>query len=223
MSSISFLLTTVLTIVLFCIATKQSLRFVILLMGWLLIIGIPANANFFLNTTAIPPRFLIALIVTLILSVILFRRSVVEKMDQNRLIAIHIVRLPVELILYNLFVQKLIPSIMTYEGWNFDIIMGVTAICILLIQLLSKTRFHKRILIAWNVSGIILLTTIVSIAILSSPLPIQQFAFEQPNIAVLQFPYVYLPTCIVPMVYLSHFFALKKLMNQEQGIRIKTN
>jgi hypothetical protein len=56
------------------------------------------------------------------------------------------------------------------------------------------------------------LFNIVLTAILSAPLPIQQLAFEQPNIAVMYFPFVYLPGFIVPIVLFSHLVSLKKLM-----------
>ena len=42
----------------------------------------------------------------------------------------------------------------------------------------------------------------------------QQLAFEQPNIAVLRFPYVLLPGIVVPLVGLSHLLHLKQLLTQ---------
>jgi len=56
------------------------------------------------------------------------------------------------------------------------------------------------------------LFNIVLTAILSAPLPIQQLAFDQPSIAVMYFPFVYLPGFIVPIVLFSHLVSLKKLM-----------
>lgn len=57
---------------------------------------------------------------------------------------------------------------------------------------------------------------IVVVAILSTQTPMQQFGFNQPNRAVLRFPYIYLPTVIVPFVAAAHGWSLKKLW-------IKTN
>jgi hypothetical protein len=56
------------------------------------------------------------------------------------------------------------------------------------------------------------LFNIVLTAILPAPLPIQQLAFDQPKIAVMYFPFVYLPGFIVPIVLFSHLVSLKKLM-----------
>jgi hypothetical protein len=61
-----------------------------------------------------------------------------------------------------------------------------------------------------------LLINIVSNAILSAPFPFQQFAFDQPNIAVLYFPFIWLPCCVVPLVLLSHLAAIRQLSNYEK-------
>jgi hypothetical protein len=55
------------------------------------------------------------------------------------------------------------------------------------------------------------LFNIVLTAILSAPLPIQQLAFEQPNIAVLYFPFTFLPGFIVPIVLFSHLVVISKI------------
>jgi hypothetical protein len=41
------------------------------------------------------------------------------------------------------------------------------------------------------------------------------FAFDQPNIAVLYFPFNWLPSCIVPLVLLSHLAAIRQLLYDE--------
>jgi len=99
---------------------------------------------------------------------------------------------------------------MTFHGWNFDMVMGISAFIILVYHLILKRKINYNFFIIWNRIGIVLLLIIVSLAILSSPLPIQQFAFEQPNIAVLEFPYCFLPTCIVPVVLMSHSLLIQK-------------
>jgi hypothetical protein len=41
----------------------------------------------------------------------------------------------------------------------------------------------------------------------------QQIAFDQPNIGVMYFPFVWLPACIVPLVLLSHLASLYQLVS----------
>jgi hypothetical protein len=63
----------------------------------------------------------------------------------------------------------------------------------------------------WNLVCLGLLLNIILNAVLSAPVPFQKFAFDQPNIAVLYFPFVWLPSCVVPLVLLSHLAAIRKL------------
>jgi hypothetical protein len=63
----------------------------------------------------------------------------------------------------------------------------------------------------WNFICLGLLVNIIVNAVLSAPFPFQQFGFSQPNIAVLYFPYVWLPCGIVPLVLLSHLAVIRQL------------
>jgi hypothetical protein len=45
---------------------------------------------------------------------------------------------------------------------------------------------------------------------MSAPGPLQQIAFEQPNVGIAYFPFVLLPTIIVPMVLFAHIAILRK-------------
>ncbi len=104
---------------------------------------------------------------------------------------------------------------MTFQKWNFDILMGFSALVLLAYTLLTNRKFNKQFFIIWNVTGIVFLLFIISFTILSSPLPIQQFAYEQPNIAVLEFPYCLLPTCVEPVVLMSHILLLQFTLREE--------
>lgn len=40
---------------------------------------------------------------------------------------VHIIRIPVELVLYRLFLNGIVSELMTFKGRNFDILAGITA------------------------------------------------------------------------------------------------
>jgi hypothetical protein len=103
---------------------------------------------------------------------------------------------------------------MTFEGRNFDILSGLTAPIIYYLYFVKKC-VNKNVFITWNLICIGLLLNVVINAILSVPSPFQQFAFEQPNIAILYFPYVWLPSCVVPLVFLSHFVTIRQLVGKK--------
>lgn len=209
MLSFSFTAITLLSLVLFYHGTGKDKRVLVFSLAWILFVGVVAYCGYFENTSAKPPRFLLVIIITTGLSVFFYNKVNRNKLNTNFLVAVHCIRLPVEVILYQLYLQNKVPILMTFKGWNFDILVGISAIFILLYLLLLKKKLSKSFVLVWNVLGLVFLTTIVGIAILSSPLPIQQLAFDQPNIAVLQFPFIYLPGYIVPLVFLSHIFTIQ--------------
>lgn len=211
MTAIFFTLITVTCLLLFYNAANKNKFVASVSVAWLFITGLLAYFNFFKNTTAVPPRFLIIPVVVIIGCIITIKKINYAALSKKYLLAIHALRLPVELVLYRLFTEKQIPVIMTFEGWNFDILMGITALLILGYSYFLKKYPADWFLLLWNICGLILLTIIVVTAILSVPFPFQQLAFNQPNIAVLQFPFVWLPAYVVPVVVLSHIFLIKKL------------
>lgn len=201
MTQTTFLITSLLSLLLFYFGIGRDKRLVFIFFIWQLIIGILSFKNVFDNN---PNLFPLAIAGTVLLTFISLKVIDKQKLNTTILLSIHILRIPVELILLQLFFQNKIPLLMTFKGWNFDILIGLSALLILIFQLTSKHKINQRFFIIWNIIGIAFLLFIVTLAILSSPLPIQKLAFEQPNIAVLEFPYCFLPTCIVPIVLMSH-------------------
>lgn len=203
-----FLLITFLTLFLFYTGTGKNIRVVVIFIAWQIVIGILSYFEVFKEK---PLLFPLAIIASTLLSILVFKIISIKELNTRYLIGIHIVRIPVELCLYQLFIKGQIPEIMTFTGWNFDILIGLSALVILIYQFVKKKNLARQDFLFWNVIGLLFLSVIVIIAILSSPLPIQQFALDQPNMALLEFPYSFLPTCIVPIVFISHFLLIKHL------------
>lgn len=145
------------------------------------------------------------------LAVLLYRAINVDKVNLLLLTGIHVVRVPVELTLHELYLRGKIPVIMTYEGWNYDIVVGLSAALVLAYLFWKKSSGNVALLRVWNYFGLVMLSIIVFTAILSVPTPLQQLAFEQPNAAILTYPFTLLPGVVVPLVALSHLLTLKLL------------
>ncbi len=179
-------------------------------------LGIHCVDRIFLETTSMPPRVVVMMGPVIIVMILFFvtkkGRAIIDKMNLKALTMVHIVRLPVEITLALLAVYKTIPELLTYEGRNFDIIMGLTALPV--VWWIFSKKGNKKILLAWNILGIILLMNVVIHGIFSLPLPFQQFAFDQPNIAMLHAPYNLLPGLIVPIVLFSHLASIRLLMKR---------
>lgn len=211
MLPVSFILLTLAVLLLFCFATSGNRYALLFQLAWLPLAGIPAYYGFFEDTSPMPPRFIIIFAGVIIMISYLYKRLKQVTFNLRYALLIHGLRIPVEMGLEQLYRKGLIPQLMTYHGWNFDILIGITAILLWIFYTFNKIQLNSRLFIVWNIAGMISLCSIVTLAILSSPLPFQLLAFNQPNIAVLQFPYVFLPACIVPIVFLTHLLTIRKI------------
>lgn len=224
--SITFILTTFLTVGFFLYAVKQTVFettaakiISFLLAFWLIFQAILSLGGFYLETDTVPPRLMLTGVFPAFLLIIIYfifaRKSFVERLLLKTLTLLHIIRIPVEIVLFWLFQEKLVPEVMTFEGRNFDILSGLTAPIVAWLGF-RNGKINRPLLIIWNLLALGLLINIVTTAILSFPFPFQQIAFEQPNRGVLYFPFIWLPTVVVPLVLFSHLISLWQLLTGKE-------
>ena len=82
----------------------------------------------------------------------------------------------------------------------------------------SRGHVGRRGLLIWNALALLSVLNAFGRAILSAPFRFQQFAFDQPTVAILVFPFVLLPAFLVPAVLFCHF-AVMKLMQSGSGTK----
>ncbi|MFT3745381.1 MAG: hypothetical protein QM785_13940 [Pyrinomonadaceae bacterium] len=181
---------------------------------WIILQCVLSIGGFYQQTDAFPPRLFVFGILPAILLILIFlvfsRSSFIERLPLKYLTLLHVIRIPVELVLYWLFVGSVVPRIMTFAGWNFDILSGILAVAVYFAAF-REGEPNRALLLGFNAVGLVLLITIVTLAILSLPSPIQELAFDQPNRGVLFFPYSLLPSIVVPIVLFAHLASLWKL------------
>jgi hypothetical protein len=214
-----FVLTTLLTVILLYKAGNYFKPLLITLLFWLGLQAAIGLSGFYIVSTGTPPRFALLLMPPAVLIALLFTikksRSFIDGFDAKTLTLIHIVRVPVELTLYWLFLHKAVPAIMTFEGRNFDILCGLTAPLIYYWGYI-KNVLNRGVLLAWNFACLLLLANIVLTAILSAPFDFQKFGFDQPNIALFYFPFIWLPCFIVPVALFAHLVSIRKLISTKK-------
>ncbi|MFV8347492.1 hypothetical protein [Flavobacterium sp. ZB4P13] len=226
---ITFALTTVATLLFFYWIIKNSNSEIIrkkanvILFGLIIWLAIQAVLTFnnFYNSDAnsFPPKIMLfgvwPLILVIIFSFVTKKgRQFIDSLPLVNITYLNIVRIPAEVVLFWLFLNKAIPELMTFEGRNFDIVAGITAPFIAYFGF-KKGTLNRNFILIWNFISLGLLMNIVISAVLSIPSPIQKIAFDQPNIAVLNFPFSWLPTFIVPIVLFGHLVSIRQLMKNK--------
>ena len=100
---------------------------------WLTIQAVLAYKNVYnSDINSFPPKIMLLGILPTILTIIfLFATSkgkqFIDSLPLKHLTYLNTVRIPVEIVLLWLFLNKAIPELMTFEGRNFDILAGITA------------------------------------------------------------------------------------------------
>jgi hypothetical protein len=166
-----------------------------------------------LRFTGRPPSMVVLLAVTAALAVWLARSRVGARLALDlplaALVGVQGFRLPLELLLHRAYAEGVMPVQMSFEGLNFDIVTGVSAIAVAV--LLAAGRMPRWGVLAWNWMGAALLATIFVIANLSAPTPFRAFPNEPANVWILQAPFVWLPTVLVFTALVGHLLVLRRL------------
>ena len=124
------------------------------------------------------------------------------------LIGFQAFRLPLELVMHRAAAEGVMPSVMSYGGYNFDIVSGATAL--VLGAVLTRSAVPRSLVVAWNVLGAVLLANIVTIAVLATPL-IRAFGDAQLNVWITRFPYCWMGV-MVGAALLGHVLVTRRLL-----------
>ena len=183
--------------------------------GWTILQIILGLSGMYQNTEAMPPKMMLfGIFPTLIFIGFTFLtrkgRAFIDQVDLKTLTYFHSIRIPVEIVLALLFHQGVVAVYMTFEGTNFDFFSGITAPLVAYYAFRTAKK-KKKLLLWWNIICLLLLLNVVITAVFAFPSPFQKLAFDQPNIAVLYFPFNLLPTVIVPIVLFGHLVAIRQL------------
>jgi hypothetical protein len=212
---ISFLfgLTVIATIAWLYAATKSRTLLVIGIF-WTILQSSLALSGFYQDTMSLPPRIMLfGIFPTLVLIAATFLtakgKTFIDKIHLKTLTYFHSIRIPVEIVLALLFHYGVMSVYITFEGTNFDLFSGITAPIVA--YLAFRKTINTKLLLGWNIICLLLLLNVVITAIFAFPTPFQKLSFDQPNIAVLYFPYNLLPTVVVPAVLFAHLVALRRL------------
>lgn len=199
-------------------ATRKKATLVLLgLVSWLVLQAVLTFNGVYRSAPAAgpPPILLFGILPVVLTLVAVFAtpggRRFADSLPLANLTWLNTIRVVVELVLYWLFLHKAVPELMTFEGRNFDILSGITAPFVAYFGFI-KGRLSRQLILLWNVVCLGLLLTIIVIAFLSAPTPLQQFAFDQPNLAIGNFPFSWLPTFVVPVVLFGHLVSLRQLV-----------
>lgn len=181
---------------------------------WLLALGLLAGAGAFLRGGRVPPYFAgVGLLSSAAAVLFVFSRpgsTVLARTSAAWLVGLQSFRVVVEIVLWALATQHRLSPLLTFEGRNFDILVGLTAVPVAWLCLVRRA-WPAWVAVVWNVAGIVILANVVLHALLSAPTPFQVLWTEPPTRIIATLPYIWLPGFLVPLALSLHVASLRTL------------
>jgi len=170
-------------------------------------------AGFFSDAESMPPRGFLILALGLGSTAALASMRVagglrfLDFVPPHLLVSIQAYRVAVEVVLLMLYREGLIPRELTWEGRNFDVLIGLTAPAVGYLLARRPGRW-RRVGVAWNVAGLLSLLNILTVAAGSIPSPFRVYAL---NHLPTYFPGVVIGVLVAPLAIYLHVLSLKQL------------
>jgi hypothetical protein len=184
------------------------------LLIWMALLTSLSYKGFFADFSKLPPRPVLALLIPLpFVLIFVFSKTgtkILQVIPTQWLVLMQSFRIFVEVLIWFAFLANKLPIQMSLEGRNFDVLTGILALPIGYLLIRKKT-YSPKIIIVFNVVGLLLLLNILIIAVLSMPTSFQYFANEPSAVLIAQFPFILLPGVLVPIAYSFHIFSLRQL------------
>lgn len=188
--------------------------------AWLLFSAVLAYFGFFENFERFPPRigmfaFLELIAICFLVYFSKFSDALLKISDES-LYALQSFRIPLEILLVYLASEKLLPREMTWLGWNFDVVIGLSALA--MSYLAYKRKLTKTLELVWNVIGLCSVAGVAMVGLFSAPTVIRLIHTEPPNFIIGFFPFQFLPHFLVPLAMTLHLIALRRLRLKESPV-----
>lgn len=183
------------------------------LTAWIAYGGTLGYLGVIANTSTLPPGMFYLLVPIILFIIFMARSRIGESVALSfplwLLMGLESFRLVVEIFLHQLWLDGDIPKMLTYQGANFDILIGISAPIVA--WLLASRRISNQMALAWNVIGIAMLANVALRGVLTTAGPLHIIATEVPNVAIVTFPFTYIPGLMVPLALVLHVLSIRAL------------
>ena len=194
-----------------CLTGRARLATVALLGIWLAYASLLGITGIIARYHQLPPG-IVLLILPIILTLLILTLGrpgavLAHQIPLWLLLGFQLFRVGVELSLHHLWSLGLAPRIVTLEGGNIEILVALTAPAAA--RLVSLGPLGRRIAWGWNLAGLLSLGNVAFRAVLSAPGPLHFIHVEVPDIAILTYPFTFIPGFMAPLALALHILAFR--------------
>ncbi|MFK7785416.1 MAG: hypothetical protein AB8B56_09885 [Crocinitomicaceae bacterium] len=198
-------------------ARERSRKFLtasVVMFSWIAYV-IVISLTDLLKDLSLPPKFPLLIFLPLIIGFTLFYRrsrnsAVIKGIPKTWPVYFQSFRIVVELILLYTFYANIIPESATFEGLNFDVLMGVSAPFVA--YLVVRKNGSRAFQYLWNVLGICMVLFVAFIVASSIYFPgIWGSKVPLVSMKFIEMPYILLAGFLAPIAIFMHVVSLVQL------------
>jgi hypothetical protein len=190
--------------------------------AWFLYIGVLGYLGVIANRATVPPGIALIFVPVVVFFVVFIVRvgsspgaGVALAFPLWVLIGTQAFRVGVEMFIHQLWIDGLVPKMLTFAGANVDIYIGASALVIAWLSM--RGWWGQRLALLWNVLGLLSLANVVTRAVLTAPGPLNLIHTEVPNRMIGTFPFMFIPGFFVPLAVVLHVLAIRSITSQVQA------
>ncbi|MGW9684540.1 hypothetical protein [Flagellimonas sp. 2504JD1-5] len=168
---------------------------------------------------SLPPRIPLFMVLPLFLFIVFFmfknrNHKVLASIPIALPIAVQSFRAVIEVLFYFTFIQGILPVQVTFEGANYDVLIGLSAIVMAVYA--NRPNASRKVLLVWNIIGILVVLFAAFIFITSFYFP-SIWGDTGIPIGFNQFPFLLLPTFLMPFAVFLHVLSIVQLTQKQRS------
>ena len=189
------------------------------LIAWLGATAALAESGLLGDWTARPPRWPLLPLTALGTFALLDRtrtfRRLLAEVPSWQPVALQTFRAGVEFSFWRLHAEGIAPAQVTFEGRNFDGLVGLTAPVVA--AGIAFGWFGPRATIAWNLFGLAMLVNAIGTVATSAPGPLHLNWPGEPFTAIAAWPVVWIPALLAPIGIFLHVVSIRRSIARLAG------
>ena len=185
---------------------------------WLIYLSVLSYTEV-LTDYSLPPKMPLLVVLPLLILIIisLFKKATTDFVTTTSvswLIYIQSFRIIVELIIWGAHKQGIVPLITTFEGYNYDVLVGLTAVP--LAYYAKRDKIAPLVLVVWNFASLLILANTVRLFISSAYFP-GELGHPEPLVGAefTKLPYLLIAGFFMPLAVYIHALSIKQLLSHK--------
>jgi hypothetical protein len=193
------------------LSNRIRVSYITFVMIWLSYVFVMSESRL-LEDFTLPPRVPIFFVIPMVVGILFitsrnwFKHSLLTT-SVSSIVYVQAFRILVELLIYGASEQNIFPKRATFEGLNYDIVVGISALIIGF--LVQRNLIGKTALLVWNFFSL----TILAVTVYSfiSTYYFTDYPYAVGNFQFVKMPYVLLASVLLPVAIFFHVASIRQI------------